>query len=131
VRALAGEDGQVDAELAAGEAVEAVEQLLDTGGGVHLAQQAGDGDGAAVNARIVRAVGRVELDDRVERVARGLDAHAAQHGAAAVHAQRVPVGEGFGGRLDGEGHRVVAHRADLPVGRRDGDGEQRGIDVGQ
>jgi hypothetical protein len=61
--------------------------------------------------------------DRVERIARGLDADLREHLVLAVFLERQPVGERLGNRLEGEGLARVADLVDEPVARGNADAE--------
>jgi hypothetical protein len=99
--------------------------------GALAAHQRRGGDGAGVDHRVHRPAGvRLEAD-RVERVARGLDADLAPHRLGALVLEGDAVDQRLGDRLDRERPARVADLVDLAVDGGDGDAEPGGVGLGQ
>ncbi len=96
-----------------------------------LDQEAGGGDGAGVDHRVVRAVLAVELDDRVEPVAGGLDAEPRPHRLRPQELERPAVDERLRQRLQRELVTVVAGAGRLAADRAHRHRQQLGIDLGE
>jgi hypothetical protein len=121
----------VDLELPAGQAGEQREHVGDALLLRLAAHQLGDGDGAGIDHRVERPVGRLVEHDGIKRFAGGGYADMVQHGGAAVMLEGVAVHERLRHRLDGEGVVGVADRVDLAVDGGDRDAEQRGIGLAE
>ena len=126
-RALGGVDLLVDVERAAGIAGEGVEDarslLLDRAAGDQAARR----DCTSIDQRIERRTRLGLQADRVECVARGLDADFREHGVLAVLLQREPVGQRLGDGLDRERLAGIADFVDESVMRGDADAEPVGV----
>ena len=127
--ALGAVDLFVDFERAAGIAGEGVEYarglLLDR----VARDQAAGRDCTGIDQRIERRTGLGLQADRIERVARRLDADFREHRVLAVLLQREPVGQRLGDRLDGERLARIADLVDEAVMRGDADAEAIGLDA--
>ena len=99
------------------------EQPLDLALAARAVHEVGGHQRARVDHRVVRPVVALVEDDRVERVAAGLDAHAGQDVLLGVVGERERVGEHLGDRLERERPVVVALAEHLAADRRQADRE--------
>lgn len=119
-RALGRIDRLVDVELAAGEAAKRLADVCERAvilGGV---DQAGAGDRAGIDHRVEGVVFRIQ-PDRVEGIARRLDADHALDPFGTQRVQRQREHERFRHRLDSEGDIGVADLVDMAVEGREAD----------
>jgi hypothetical protein len=93
-QAFGGEHRLIDAKLAPGEAAERPTDIVEGAVALGLADQRGAGDRTGVDHRIERMVVGIE-PDRIEGIARGLDADRAFDMVGAERVQRESKHEGF------------------------------------
>jgi hypothetical protein len=119
-------DGIIDIELASRGAREAIEDKIESVGTFGVVQDAGDGNGAAIDHRVERAARmRIELD-RVERIATRLDTDTLQHCLASDELDRETIGECLRNRLNGERRCRIADGVEFAVCRRDRETKRSG-----
>ena len=125
--------GVIDGELAPGEPGEEIENVVHALGdrGFLTVDQLVYRDRAGVDHRVERAAGLVVERQLVEGLARGFDIDDLEHPSESVLLERGRIDEWLRHRLDGELRRIVAGAVDVPVRCAHGNGEERGIDLGQ
>ena len=125
--ALRGEDRRVDRERAAGEPGVAGEQVVERPAPIAGCHETRGRDGARVDHRVEGHAGAGRQGDRVERLARRLDADPGADGILAQVVEHEAVGERLGDRLDRERHGRVADRAHPAIEGHGGDPEPRRV----
>src|SRR5258708_11251350 len=110
------------------ESAHEVKNARHTISGVRAVDQRGGDDGAGIDHRVEWAIAPVVEHNRIELIARRLDADASQHRIAAMIVQREAIYERLRDRLEREGLPRVAHFVNKAVGGHEGDAELVRID---
>ena len=129
-RAFGGVDRFVDIELAPGKPAERLADIVEGAVALGLMDQAGAGDRAGIDHRIEGMVVGIE-PDRVEGIARRLDADCAFHPSCAQRIQRQREHEWLRHRLDREGNPAVADLVDVAVEGGEADAEMIGVGLAE